>query len=272
MTRFVNEAQRIDPADRDRKWQRGSGTYGFDRAPRLLFSWSRLLQTVISQAGTYLLTGKFHDQHCAIYKCEGGCKIAGVDDLVLRDTYCHWDWSQHDESMIRKMAGLITDVVRAWDPENPIDTMLRAAAKHIGVEVMVLDEAVVKADNGPSPFGGNALANFFDWNPFSESPVDRDYERFCMVKFEGKTEAQVDQRYADEDLGKDLRERINVVLQEHERNGPTAMCCSPRRDQDGNLKFWVNTGTTTQIDGWQTRERLEAFITAKERLVREKRR
>ena len=268
MSRFTNEAQRIDPNDRE---YRSPGSYGFECAPRLLLSWGGLFQVVISQAGTYALTGKFHDQHCAIFKCEGGCKIAGVDDLVLKDTYCHWDWSKHDDAMIRKMAALITDVALAWDPENPIDSMIEAAAKYIGVAVPVLRDAIDKSDHGAgNPFRGNSLSDFFDYNPFGKRPVDRDYERFCMVKFEGKTEADVDLLYADQDLGESLLERINAIVRQHDAYGSRALSCSPKRDQDGNLKFWVNTGTTTQIDGWQTRERLEAFIAAKERLERKR--
>jgi len=45
------------------------------------------------------------------------------------------------------------------------------------------------------------------------------------------------------------------------------MCCAPNRN--GNeLKFWVNTGTGTQIDYWQTQESLEAFLKTDGKLIK----
>lgn len=264
---FTNEAKRIDLSAEKYEWRKGPGAYEFDKAPRLLFSWSGLFQRVISQAGTYLLTGKFHDRECAIYKCEGGCNIPGVDELVLCDHSCYFDFSHRGkEDQLRKLASLISEIVLAWNPEDPTDSMLAAAAKQIGVEVPVLEDAIAKSHNG-GVFGGNALSSFFRWNPFDEAPIDRTYERFCLVKFCGKTDAEVDQKYADQDLGKSLRERINAaILERHGRDFyTTAMCCSPNRNGK-ELKFWVNTGRQTQIDGWKTQAELERFIRSGEKI------
>jgi len=65
------------------------GAYGFRKPTNLLLVWSNPFQSLISQAGTYLLTGKFHDRQTGIFKCEGGCNIAGVGDLVLSNDYCY---------------------------------------------------------------------------------------------------------------------------------------------------------------------------------------
>jgi hypothetical protein len=59
MAKFVNEAKQIDPT-KD-KWMNRPSSYTFDNAPRLLFMWSGLFQKVVSQVGTFVLTGKYHD-------------------------------------------------------------------------------------------------------------------------------------------------------------------------------------------------------------------
>jgi len=45
------------------------------------------------------------------------------------------------------------------------------------------------------------------------------------------------------------------------------ICCSANEDDDGSIRFWINTGRCTQIDGWQTQESIEAFIESDEKLV-----
>ncbi len=246
---FENESRVVTPQK--------PGYYGFNRAPRLLFTWSSLFQRVISQAGTYLLTGKFHSQECSIYKTEGGCKIAGCGDLVLSDNMCYFD-DGHQLEHEKKLAALITAVVLTWDPNDPIESMLASAACHVNVPVEKLRKAIDASTNG-GLFGGNALADFFGWNPFSLPPHHREYLRFCLVKFDDKTEAEVNQQFSDEDLGKDLLCRINQTIKRVSTNWNFAMCCRPRRNKNG-LVFWINTGRSTQIDGWKTQEELEAFI------------
>lgn len=50
--------------------------------------------------------------------------------------------------------------------------------------------------------------------------------------------------------------------------GPSPLCCSPSRTKEG-LRFWVNTGTFSQIDGWKTQEELEAWLASGTRLIRD---
>lgn len=89
---------------------------------------------------------------------------------------------------------------------------------------------------------GDALSSFFDHNPFSKWKHDRDYLRYCY-KLEGMTDKQVDQKFADEDLGDELMKKINEKLASIHGNRyfKRVMCCSPRRNRD-DLKFWVNDG------------------------------
>jgi hypothetical protein len=45
------------------------------------------------------------------------------------------------------------------------------------------------------------------------------------------------------------------------------ICCKGQEWEDGSVKFWINTGRSTQIDGWRTQEEIEAFIKSDEKLV-----
>ena len=261
--KFKNDAK---PAPPNEWTKEHPNYYAFDHAPRLLFVWSGLFQNVISQCGTYLLTGKFHDRSPAIYKCEGGCQIVRVNELVLRSDRCNWDWDRTNSKtaakQLRQMTNLINDVVLKWDPENPIDSMLDAASASAGCDRKELEAALHKSDHSGNPFSGNALSSFFDWNPFSKPPVDRDYLRFCLTKFSGKTDEEVNVQYADEDKGEELKALLDAHIKSNPRNGYASVhSCSPRRSKDGNkLAFWVNTGNSTQIDGWKDEEALRAFL------------
>ena len=239
------------------------GDYRFTYAPNLLYIWSRLFQSVISQAGTYLLTGKFHTGGCAIYKCEGGCKIHGVGDLVLGPRSCYLDfggWDKKDKKRIAQLAELISYIVLLWDPNDPIESMLKLAAEQVDVDKEALRKSIFDSSNG-GVFGGDSLSHFFDHNPFGKFPIDRDYLRYCLETFEKMTKEQVDQQFADEDLGEDLLKRLKEKCKSNQANRySSVMCCAPRRKEDGTLEFWVNTGSTTQIDYWKTQEELEAFL------------
>lgn len=236
------------------------GAYRYDTPSEYLLLWRSLLQNVISQAGTYLLTGKFHTQRCGIYKCEGGCNIVGVGDLVLCKDQCYFDYYPHaHEDKTRKMADLITHIVLGWDPEEPVESMLILAAERAGCPVEELRAAV--ADRGCNlPFGGDALSQFFDTNPFSPLKHDPEYRRYCLGKFNAMSPEQIDEVFADEALGEDYLKKIqDKVRSVQEQRYRTPMCCSPKRT-DGVLQFWINTGLLTQIDGWKTREDLDAFL------------
>ena len=263
MKEFKNWAIAIEPKD----WN-GNPTkfrYGYNKPSPYLWLWSRLLQSTISQAGTYLLSGKFHTRHCAIYKCEGGCVIDGFGDLVLGDESCHWDYRQ-DNKGIDKLCALITTIVLDWDPNRPIDSMLESASKFVGCTKDELTRAIENSDNG-GPFGGNAICDFFNHNPFSKFEVNEDYERFCLVNFDNKTDKEVDQIFNDRHLGETLLEKIIKKCRDSNPNSWCfPLCCSPRRGKNG-LGFWINTGRLTQIDGWKTEKEINEFLKSDGKLI-----
>lgn len=263
---FKNSAKAIEPRD----WN-GKPTkicYGYDKPSPYLWLWSRLLQSTISQAGTYMLTGKFHTQHFAIYKCEGGCVIAGKGDLVLSRDSCHWDhmYSEKGNKDLEKLCSLITTIVLEWNPNDPIKSMLFSAAKASGCDLDELKKAIENSDNG-GVFGGNAICDFFDHNPFGKFKVEEDYERFCLVYFGGKSNEEVNQIFADRNLGETLLEKLIKKVRECNPNSYLIpMCCSPRRGKDG-LGFWINTGRSTQIDGWKTEKEINKFLASDGKLI-----
>lgn len=233
--------------------------YGYDKPSPHLQLWGTLLQAVISQSATYMLTGKFHTGQCGIYKCEGGCAVPGVGDLVLIHDYCYWDYNQSDKHL-DKVSSLITDIVLNWDPNDPIDSMLNTASSHIGCSVDELTKAIEDSSYG-GVFGGNTLSDFFHRNPFGDANIDEKYERFCLMNFNGKSKEEVDQVFNDRKLGKTLYEKIRAKAKSNGKNGYLApICCSPRRMNDGTLAFWINTGRSTQMDGWKTEEEIEEYL------------
>lgn len=272
MTQFVNAAKPCDPRDHCPWFKDDSDVshfYGFDKTPDLLYPWSRAIQVIISQAGTKLLTGKFHDGECGIYKCEGGCKIHGVNELVVYHDCCRWDFGKSFDKNLGKMAKLITAIVLGFDPMDPVNSMLTAASKFLNesdVETTPeeIKEAGFNARSG-GPFGGDSLSSFFNHNPFSDWKHDRDYLRYCYTKFENMTDADVDQKFADEDLGKELLAALNKKFREKDQY-EHVLCCLPRRTDQG-LGFWLNNGR--KLYGWYTREQIEKIIETGEYTKRE---
>lgn len=265
MKTFENETKPLTAkklADIQRLY--GLNAYGFDRPPKLLFNWSRLFQSVVSQAGSWVCAKKYHTKQCAISKTEGGCYIEGGGDLVLSGHSVYWDYGPRKDDKANQLAKLITAIVVNWDPMRPSDSMLEeAACAALITDHAQFEEAIRDSSNG-GVFGGNALADFFDWNPFSHPPIDEEYTRFCRVDVLKQDPAIVDLDLADKRLGRELLDKMQEKVSEaRKRTGrymPGPMCCSPSRDSEGALWFWVNTGTGTKIDGWLTREQIENFL------------
>lgn len=247
--RFKNSAKHIDRPEAS--WVKGwiGNYYSFNRPSPYLLVWERLFQTVVSQAGTKLLSGKFHTSQTGIYKCEGGCNIAGVDDLVLMRDYCKFDWCKQlkvsQQKQLEQLTQLISAIVLEWDPNSPVDSMLQSAANFIKVPVEELKSAIEKT-NPHNPFTGDPLRYFFEG-----LSVDREYIRFSQIKFNNKTDAEVDQQFTDEDLAQELLKG----LQESRRPMDIPhMFCIPKRDDTG-LKFEVD-----RISSLVTEEDLRKII------------
>jgi hypothetical protein len=139
--------------------------------------------------------------------------------------------------------------------------MIICASTFIHCSALNLKGAIEDCRTG-GPFGGDALCNFFNYNPFGPPDYDREYERYCLVEIQGRSNEEVDKRYADEDLGKKLFEKIRKKCQSNEKNRYLfPLCCSPRRMKDtGELMFWINTGRSTQIDGWKTEKEINEYL------------
>jgi len=257
--KFVNESK-----VREKREYLGDRQYTYDRPSKYLFIWSRLFQAVVSQAGTFMLTGKFHTQQSAIYKTEGGCNIPGIGDLVLAERTCYFDTyrrTKSSDNSEKRMAELISKIVLEWNPEDPIESMIKSAAERSGTTISDLKKALESMSGFNNPFSGNALASFFDWNPFSDPPIDREYDKWCRITFNKESPEKVDQNYADIDLGREYRDKINALIRKASPNSyQSALCCSPRRNDKGELSFWINTGRNTQIDGWKTELQIETFL------------
>jgi len=246
---------------------RYSGDYGYDCASPLLFNLGGLLQVVVSQAGTHYFSGKFHNQGCGIYKSEGGCNIAGTGELVLRDHSCYFDSRGRDDGKAKDMAALITKIVLEWEPLDPVNSMISSAAAFIQVPIEKL-RTVLEAARSGGVFGGNALADFFRWNPFSEPPIQEEYEHYCWVQIWKRDPKEIEQIQSDRALGRSLLERLDQALATAHKGDelpPHAYCCSPQRGPSG-LRFWINTGRMTQIDGWKAQAEIESFIASGEKL------
>jgi hypothetical protein len=234
--------------------------YGYDQPSDYLRLYSRALQAVVSQAASHKFTGEFHTGECGIYKAEGGCSVRGGGELVLHENSCRFDTYHADEAKQQQCAELITKIVLEWDPMDPTDSMFRSAAAWLEMEFEDFKDGVAKANCG-GVFGGDALWTFFGPNRHCDPKTLRDYRRYCMMTFEGQSKEDVDQLYADEDLGDKLKDQINAKINEADGKGyQRAMCCRASRTKEGELHFWINTGRSTQIDGWKTETEIEEFL------------
>jgi hypothetical protein len=262
--KFVNEAK---PQEPNKAYRNPSmGFYHYGKPSIHLFQWSRLFQAVVSQAGTWILQNRFHSSECGIYKCEGGCRIDGVGELVLGEDYCYFDMGRADPTMAPRMAELITDIVLKFDPMDPIESIIGTAAENAKCDKAKLHDTVMGSNVGGA-FGGDALSDFFNYNPFGPIPEDKEYRRWVLVELtKKKTNEEVDQMYADKELGKELLSKLQQKFQE-QKCWYSPLCCSPSRNNEGKLHFWINTGRSTQIDGSHTKEEIEKFLKSKDKIV-----
>jgi hypothetical protein len=256
--KFVNDTVKLsDETLEEWKKVRSSSVkpFGFKNASKYLRVWSRYFQALISQAGTWMFTKHFHTSECGIYKSEGGCSIKETGDLVLGDKYCYFD-GRGNEKQCQQLADLITTLVLKFDPMQPEKSLCDAAADFIKCpQVSELARHVADSNCG-GPFSGDPLSNFFErWHEQDEL---RDYRRWVLVSYmKSKTDKEVDQLWADQDLGKELLKK----LQDKTHGQHYVFCCSPRRDSKGALSFWINTGSSkNKIDGHRSLEEIKKFL------------
>ena len=239
------------------------GEYGFADLSPYFYMFSGLFQRVIAQCGTKLLTGHWMKtpQNYAIYKCEGGCRIEGVGDLVLGSRSCYFDYDYWHKDSLKKISGLITEIVLNFDPNNPVESIIDAAAGHIKADPDELKREIEKCSS--DPFSGNALSSFFDHNPFSESLLFKiqDYERDVRIEVFGENPEEVDKDLAARNSGKELLCLMRgAIISRTNSYVSIPLCCSPRIQEDGEVYFWINTGRSTCIDGWKTEDEILEFV------------
>jgi hypothetical protein len=173
---FKNEAKPM-PKARSGKDLRDN-EYRFDKVPELLFHVSRAFQATVSQALSYQFSGQFHTKDCGIYKAEGGCWVADGGELVLGESSCYWDGGSRTGVKLTEAADLITRLVLDWDPMDPMESLIHTAALWLGISDEKFRKGTEAARCG-GVFSGNPLASFFDWNPFSDPPINAEYHQYC---------------------------------------------------------------------------------------------
>jgi len=273
MKKFKNTAKPITKSS----WgdELRSNQYRYDQPSDYLRLWGRSIQAVVSQAATHKFTGKFHEQECGIYKAEGGCKIVGINELVLGESSCYFDWGRHAKGKAKELqeeqeaqcAELLTKLVLEWDPMDPVESMFKSAAEWLGMTPEDFKAGVENAQAG-GVFGGDALWTFFGPNRRFDMNTIRDYRRYCLVTVGDSSDADVDRLFADEDLGKELLDAMIKKCNEAEPDTwLRPLCCSPRRGKDDKLAFWINTGRSTQIDGWKTEAEIREYLDSDGKLV-----
>ncbi len=276
MQQFANPSKRVDTKVINNK-------YGLNGIPKLLRVWNREFQALVT-----ITMSKFHNQGknlpswdrqvIGIYKYEGGCAIFGVGSLVLGNYSAYYE-NRKDN---RKENELISKMVVEWDPMNPVESLVRSCGEFLIAETGVTDE-MKKVDvyqhlhedlraalEQQGVFSPDPLRDFFNISLGSDEELKR-YTDHCLIKYEGWTQERVDQKNRDKALGNELLDLM--VKKARELSCDTyclaPLCCSPRRFDNGELRFWINTGRKTQIDGWKTEAQIRDWLSKNEPLVDE---
>ena len=206
-----NNASPVFPNDM-RRAQRGEGFYGFEwqqdsRTLAQLNGCRELLQAILSQAGSFLLTGMFHNHWTfTIGKAEGGFIIPGRGEFIpARNCIAMDPPSRRNHSLTAdadcfKLTNLLTAIVLDWNPARHENSMYEVAAAHVGTTPEALRKAV--EDNRDYQMRiacllkgqsfGDPISYFFDWN----TPVhyDAKYRDFWLKQ--SSTIQELSKRFA----------------------------------------------------------------------------
>jgi len=268
--KFLNSAKPIDDVRGKCIWmkeQMPHNYYSYDKVSPLLYLWKDLFQAVVSQVATKILTGNFHERDAGIYKCEGGVLVPGMAEVCLMKDHAYVDMgggSQEQKQKIEKVvAGIVSQIVCDWEPQDPVNSMFESAADYIGAsEDSCSTDDISKAIEkmrARNVFSANSLSAFFDHNPFSKFPVLRAYHRYCLTHFTEPewSDEKVDQLFADEDMGEKFLQKLREVGKSKDIY---FYSCSSERSEDKGLQFWINDGGRRDKAGWYTKEEVEALI------------
>lgn len=257
MSNFINSAVKVDAKENFCYYDPPAGAYSFKNISPYLWMWSTYFQAVVSQVASYHFVKKFHDAECGIYKCEGGCRIQNMGDLVLYSKYCTFDGSDNSNlnNATKWCADLISYIIINWNPNDPKESMLKSASEiENTLTISRIRKQIDKSYCG-GVFGGDALCRLFNHNPFDKFKIDRDYRRYCLIKFYKYTSAQVSQKFKDEDLGDSLLQEMKNARTKDKYTLPM-LCCSPSRDKKG-VRFWLNDGA---YYGWHNEQQVREVI------------
>lgn len=286
---FVNEAKPLElsawRADQEANPKWDGGSYRYDRPSKYLFHWGRLLQNVLSQVLSRTMGSGYHNHDPGIFKCEGGLNLIGCGHLTLHGQYCIWD-SYHGGRIAKVdaqfAADVISKVVLAWDPMDPIQSMFTAALEAAGIKEPGIDknedhelaQHMIKHQKRfgaiLSVFGGNSLADFFNWNPFSKPPIDRPYQRWCLTNLAygnqqvAMTDADVDQLWADEDKTEALREQINEAAEKKGGRFANRVIGMKHVREGDQVRYFINMGKDHRLQGWHDEADIKQAIAAGE--------
>jgi hypothetical protein len=262
---FTNPSKRVDSE---------INKYGLNGIPKLLRAWNREFQALVTitlsklhNQGKHLPSWK--EQTVGIFKYEGGCAIMGVGSLVLGNRSAYYENGKDST----KANELISKMVVEWDPMNPVETLVRSCGDFLVNEMGVtgeskkvdvyrhLHEDLRDARSQGGPFSADPLRTFFEYT-LGDPETLSSYIDHCLIKYEGWTQERVDQKNGDKKLGEELLALMNRKCQIDNGGGYglSPLCCSPRRFDDGTLNFWINTGRSTQIDGWKTEEQIRDWV------------
>ncbi len=268
---FTNPAQREE---------RTSNGYQFNMVPNLLKYWNREFQSLVTITLSKLYAKGGHlpswkGANVAIYKYEGGCRVIGRGELVLSSSSAYY--TNRNDS--KKENELITLMVLGWDPMNPVDSLVRVCGDFLNKELSVpsskevdtyqhLHEDFLDAmEHANSVFSGDPLRNFFERTSGSYDLYEQ-YRDHCLVKYEGWSQEKLKQSKSDKKLGEELLQLMRTAFK-GDPSGLFPLCCSPRRSNNGQLNFWINTGRSTQIDGWKTEAEIRELVKRGDLLVDE---
>lgn len=176
------------------------GCFGFERSAdsktlACLHGCREVFQGVLSQAGSYLLTGKFHDSHrLSIGKAEGGFWIPSHGEFVLTpqcvwmDSYNARTGKENAAKASEALTELVTHIVLNWEPARHEDSLYEVAAAHAGTTPSELRAAVegnpyyritVEYASRGMQFT-NPISYFFGWNTSDKIPYDAEFRDFWI--------------------------------------------------------------------------------------------
>lgn len=154
-----------------------------------------VLQGVLSQAGSHLVTGVFHDgERFSIGKAEGGFLIPScgefipTGDAIMMDSFRAKISPREAVEAAGMLTNLLSQIVLKWDPARHEDSLYEVAAELVGKKPAELRARVEASPEFRVTMAWamegkqfvNPISYFFGWNNFDQIPCDRSYRTFWL--------------------------------------------------------------------------------------------